>query len=770
MITALRDGHPHVSRFVLSRFKPAEIFCGIVTGSPSKGDRVIHLTNVGSWHITDLDAKLDGITLLVGTSEGDGSISKRRYRYIAGDSVAGRLTLDENAVTWVNGQYVTAYKNWEFWPIYPYILPNKPYTFYKDRDIVYSDQNDHMPPVAKAKGPFCGYLDGASKVFNLDASGSYPMAAGATLNPATSYLWESDGGIIDDPTAITTFITFNTAYPEGCWLHLTVTDSNSKSQTIHTPIFVHARSGADAPITDFSISNELQNDWKSGGANMSVEVWDKNVLDDTIDGAYFVLWKESYYAGVENYYGTNANIQFAGYARMDENITRSPKAGTVTFDLCTIEGIMDFHEMPSISLEESSSTATWYGFPTNTLTVARAVHHYWKWHSTLFSIADVTLPINLTDTLYACDDFELGQMYVVVGAFTRQYSVFAGVCCDCAGRVYVEQDINMLNSTDRASVPLIMDLEEVDRRIDTDVTFVRNDQKASCVTVSGTHWDGSKYAALMSACPGDMYSDMGVNVVGYERLVLHDQAHANFLSGRLFSLANQDVLEVNMSLAGDYPVDVVPQTWWTLKDMDTKREAVDLENSKAVPRHVSYHIDLLNGAVYPEVTFEPEAVDMLGDGVTIAVPVDPTQNNPNPSVDPSPNIPISITTIGRFGWSYDIGDGTYPIPTGCIGIIEIPYGATPDSVKIVAKPGTSGTISIDIWKCTYLQIAAGVHPVVGDSICGAHKVAMIVADKAVIDLSDWIKTWSINDQLFLINENVTTLTLVAVEISGVAKQ
>jgi hypothetical protein len=644
------------------------------------------------------------------------------------------------------------------------------YHFFKDKDIVYTNQNDHIPPVAKAKGPFCGYLDGFSKVFNLDASGSYPMAAGATLNPATSYLWESDGGSIASPTSITTTITFNTAYPEGCWLHLTVTDSNGKAQTLHTLIFVHSRSGADAPITDFSISNDLQNDWKSSGADMGVEIWDSGVLDDTVDGAYFVLWKESFYAGVESYYGTNANIQFAGYARKDENVTRSPKAGTVTINLVTINGIMDAHSMPSVSLEESNDTATWYRFPINTLTVARAVHHYWKWHSTLFSIADVTLPINLTDTLYACDDLELGPMCSVVDAFTRQYSVFAGVCCDCTGKVYVEQDINMLNSTARASVPVVMDLEAVDRKIDTDVTFVRNDQMAASVAASGMYWDGSKYVFIMSACPGDLFSDMGVNTLDFERLVLHDQAQANFISGRLFSLANQDVLEVNMSLAGDYPVEIVPQAWWRLKDMDTKRDNVDLENVKSVPRHVVYHIDILNGAVYPEVTFEPEAVDILGDGVTIPVPVDPTKDNPNPSVDPSPNIPISITTIGRFGWSYDIGDGSGVITTGCVGIVEIPFGATPTSVKIIARPNTSGTISIDIWKCTYLQIAAGVHPVVGDSICGSHKVVLTAAEKAVIDISDWIKIWSINDQLFFINENPTSLTLVSVEISGLVSQ
>ena len=287
------------------------------------------------------------------------------------------------------------------------------------------------------------------------------------------------------------------------------------------------------------------------------------------------------------------------------------------------------------------------------------------------------------------------------------------------------------------------------------------------MTVSGTHWDGSKYAALMSSSPGDMYSDMGVNVVGYERLVLHDQAHANFLSGRLFSLANQDVLEVNMSLAGDYPVEIVPQAWWTLKDMDTKRDNVDLENVKSVPRHVVYHIDILNGAVYPEVTFEPEAVDILGDGTTMEVPVDPTKDNPNPSVDPSPNIPISITTIGTFGVSVLINDLT---PSKLIGAIYVPFACKILSVTLVTDPHVMGNVVMDIWKCTYAQIADTVHPVVGDSIVGTHKPTLVAEDKSATVISDWTVNLNMGDYLYIYINSASVLTWVTLTLTGLAYQ
>jgi hypothetical protein len=344
------------------------------------------------------------------------------------------------------------------------------------------------------------------------------------------------------------------------------------------------------------------------------------------------------------------------------------------------------------------------------------------------------------------------------------------VCCDCAGRVYVEKDINVLSTADRAAKDVMMTLEDTDRRLDTDVEFARNSQKVACVLASGIYLDGSDYKPVMSACPGELYSGMGIDVTNVERLLLHDQTEANHISGRLFSIANQDVTEVRMSLAGDYPVELVPQVWWKLKDMDTKRADIDLENVNAVIRHISYKIDLLAGTVYPEIVLEPEAPDLIGSGDTVVPPVDPTTNPLTPPGEiPVPD-PISITTIGRFGWSYNVGDGIHGIKAGFAGIIGVPYGATPDLVNIIVVDGTSGTISIDLWKCTYAQIAAGVHPVVGDSICGAHKITLASQPKNTIDISDWIKTWAVGDQLYVTVDTLSALTMVCIEIYGVASQ
>jgi hypothetical protein len=430
--------------------------------------------------------------------------------------------------------------------------------------------------------------------------------------------------------------------------------------------------------------------------------------------------------------------------------------------------VLDGIGMPSVSLEESSKTAAWYRFPKRTLTVARAIHHLWKWHSTLFSIADVFLPIELTDTMPACDDFENGSLYSMVDNFSYEYSVFSKVCCDIAGRVYVEHDINVLSAAERSAKDTVMTLEDVDRRLDTDVTFTRNSQKVACVVASGIYLDGTTYKPVMSACPGQMYADIGIDVTNIERQVLHDQDYANMLSGRLFSIANQEVLEVNMSLAGDYPVELVPQVWWHLKDMDTKRADVNIDDINAVCRHITFKIDILSGTVYPDILLEPEAVDLVGDGETVVPPKDPTIDTPDDTPDPIipiPPPPFTYVTVGNFNWSFPI----YNFGGGLIGAIKVPFNCTIQLVELFTDPAVAGNIVLDIWRCTYAQIANGVHPLVADSIIGSNaKPTLSSANKSSTNIAGWIVNLYAGDILYIYEVSASGLAWVTLAVSGLA--
>ena len=98
-LTALRTDHPHITQLNLSILTASNLYVGQVTGSPSRGDRTITVSDV-SGSISNLTA---GQTLLIGTTSGDDNVSRRRFRSRA-DQV---VTTDENSVIWEAVQYVT---------------------------------------------------------------------------------------------------------------------------------------------------------------------------------------------------------------------------------------------------------------------------------------------------------------------------------------------------------------------------------------------------------------------------------------------------------------------------------------------------------------------------------------------------------------------------------------------------------------------------------------------------------------------------------------
>lgn len=68
------------------------------------------------------------------------------------------------------------------------------------------------------------------------------------------------------------------------------------------------------------------------------------------------------------------------------------------------------------------------------------------------------------------------------------------------------------------------------------------------------------------------------------------------------------------------------------------------------------------------------------------------------------------------------------VTAGVKGYLQIPFSCTIQEVSLLADQ--SGSIEVDIWKCTYAQFDAGAtHPVVGDSITAADIPTITAATK-----------------------------------------
>lgn len=435
----------------------------------------------------------------------------------------------------------------------------------------------------------------------LDGSDSYAVAQGATL---ASYAWACTGGTIDDDTAATTTIELTTA--GQYWLSLTVTDSNGNTHTGRRRIFAHSTDpdNADYPYVDFAVGS-VSTSW-DGSATAEFEVFGVADFDQFRDGALVLLWKEDWYgddAGAVGLGGCGDDLLFAGYI-LGDTVQQDWNNGTVSFRAGNIIEVMKQLPMQGLSIHAESNPAYWFQYHRQ-MTIARALHWLWYWHSTLFEVADVFLPsYALYKKLFK---FQEGSLYAQGQSLAD--SIFAGVTANRAGQVYVEQDVQALDAAGRAAVSELTEIESGDWR--EKLVIPRRHKKALAgVKLRGYYFNGETLVPYCSIAPSKIRDDSGSGVAPYDGIVVDSQAMANLYSGRRLAGANVDPSEVRLQLAGNYSViDVVPQYWLTmdLAEADTPRGHVWTDR-RLVPRQVVNNIDVVNGLLFTDIICAPEAL------------------------------------------------------------------------------------------------------------------------------------------------------------------
>jgi hypothetical protein len=122
-----------------------------------------------------------------------------------------------------------------------------------------------------------------------------------------------------------------------------------------------------------------------------------------------------------------------------------------------------------------------------------------------------------------------------------------------------------------------------------------------------------------------------------------------------------------------------------------------------------------------------------------------------------------ITTATAIEFIIGASPG-YTLNTGLAGYLTAPYGGTINSASMVASD--TGSITVDIWLCTYLQFDAGVtHPVAGDSICGGNPPAITSGVKYTnASLLGWTTAFSAGN-VFAFNVSSTSHTISQVTLT-----
>ncbi len=109
-----------------------------------------------------------------------------------------------------------------------------------------------------------------------------------------------------------------------------------------------------------------------------------------------------------------------------------------------------------------------------------------------------------------------------------------------------------------------------------------------------------------------------------------------------------------------------------------------------------------------------------------------------------------------------LGDGISVVPTGYQGFVLGPFDFSCNLTGWSALAKQSGSISIDVEKCTYAQYDAGsTHPVTGDKISASAPIAISSATKNQGSVSTWTVAVAVGDILHFRPTSVTTITQVA---------
>lgn len=598
------DGHR--SKFYLSICHPEVLLTATINnGSIGRGATSIPF-DAGS---SSAPGRIrEGQTLRVITSTGTYRVRIRTFSY-AGSSpnLTGTIGVDNNSIPFTDNMTVVVDEFWQPAVIPPTFDPNTGIS--TKRNLTFLSTYTTQPgPVAKPGVHRSGFVEDGSLVFTLNGVGE-AMTPGATI---TSYAWSSTIGTIASASSQNTTLTLTD--PGEGWLFLTVTDSNGKTHTGVRHVWGHDPDpeSADYPYTDFEVSPPTLS--FDGGLRVSFKISGVADFTEFVDGALLLLWREAWFgseAGAISEITNGAGQMFLGYIVKD-TIVINAEYGTVTFEAEAMPGVMKAMSMQPLSIHAESVVQYWFQMPT-WMSLRHMLYWLLYWHSNVLELTDWFWPgSTIRKKLFTFNDGTLfSQAQDIAGKMLAQ------VGCDWAGRMFVEQNIQLLpTDAARAAVEVMSDIISSDWR--EEFQFIRRERDAAALTeVKGFHFDGTNVIPYCAASPGKVRGSFG-GKQSADGLMLTGQTHARQLAGRLHAAANNEYEEVRGRFSGDYSVCCpFPQKWWTIDvaSGDTPR-GISETDMRMVPRSVTLQIDPPNGVLLAEAVFEPEAFGPVGIGVS----------------------------------------------------------------------------------------------------------------------------------------------------------
>ena len=602
----LLRSRPQTTKLYLSIFQPTAIFQARVNNaSATSGDRVIPFDTVSLGNSTLV---ANGMTLWVGNTLGGQEIGKVRIRSITPTTI----TVSENDnIEWADNQYLTVYKYWELWPIYPRIIidpaDDENVLFYKDYDIPYSIQNTVLGTYVNAGPHRAGWLDPATgqKQLFWSSTGSYNL-----VGTSLAYNWQFEGGTPSSSTSAEPgLVTYNT--PGHYVTSLSISGSNGSVDTTYRYVSIYNE--ANPPIQKWKL-NSFQGSRDEGGHTASITVYQNIQIQEH---AVVVLFGENWYGDTKQSLGGNypngSEIFFAGYIDKD-SIEYDYEHSEVSFDAVSITNIMQKTSGFSISVKSVPEPSKWYELLD--MDSRRALYHYLRWHTTAMRIADFQFVGD--DYKIQFFDSDRESMYDAINNYMNN-TLIGQTVADRQGKVWFETQAMAYQNPTGSFSPPVMDITNrdwmnkptIEERLTNDVSYMEYGGVAYSGVGTGT------FNAFIGSAPGNAPGFYG-SIDNHQGMALLGQNQLNRLVGNVFANKNSPFPTTSIEMAiNSANLDIAPQegVGLHLTASDTIRNLAI--NTLNIPDSISWKYDPENFIMLPQIDFKQIVNGNAGETVII---------------------------------------------------------------------------------------------------------------------------------------------------------
>jgi hypothetical protein len=593
---------------------------------------------------------LPGMTVYFGSND-----EPVRLRTFAGSASSGAITVGENdSVTpYVSdNESITIKAQWRLWPIYPRIIQSGTAVNHRiDYNVPYTDQLEEYKPVAVAGPPAVVEWNGATAQASFVGDRSFDLGIGTTL---TGYLWTAPGSV--EGTSISqgtegSPVTFTWTSPGQKLVYLTVTDSNGKTATNYTWVFVvDPNNPSTVAYTDFDSFND-NFDYEQGGGSCSFTVHGSAGIANFPNESLVILASRPTTPAQTTptgYWPFRDNIHFVGYI-VGTSVRQNPIDGDVSFQAQTIDGLMKNLTAFPVSLTTKNSPNKWT--EAKRLITDRAASYLWHYHSTLSLMAPI-VPSGYAGLIWR-QDFGPSDLFSQLSS-ELMASLWGKVVVNHQGVVHHLTDYNLMNDTERTAVTVRKTIHKgvwVDEMgIEERMTY---SQPVNIIKMSGVIYPGGEVEDVcpsFSESPGSAPKPFG-REMNYDRLILTTQSDLNVRCGRALAKANVKYSAFTTRFINDGSFTIAPQELFPSRIEANDNDRGLALTTRLIPRRISRSFDAQNGLIDYAVGFEPETDGPAG--TTVDLPCGPPdQESEEPIPPPESAAPPSALALANQGSSF----------------------------------------------------------------------------------------------------------------------